>query len=435
MRQSRLREELMLSNTALIVPSERPPTSAELKRALFSFEHIVLIHPEDRDLIPAHTYVSATGFPFPIGMPTGRVRPLGKSRGYDDGFERVLEDIKLAERQGHVRLLARPEQSEARMTLGAVLVPEGTPDPRWVFQVYRALAQDPAWVKSALGGIEPISAREEAEELCLPSADDGTLTTYLDGQSVSQSRPLAAVLMSGWSEEDARLAAKVAHARLGAVVKSFGYSQLNGMVPLATHHVTATILARLGNQIRSASWSSDADLTRRLSQIHNMLIVDEVDASAIDGMTTRELLKLRTRAWGRYQEGRLAFLRVLRQISTEELTDESFSARIREEIARYRTLQENYESDRRGLQRSALKTGVGTGLTTTLSTLAAGAIAHDLSALLVGVATAISSIGAGSTALWEGWSQVRASADALGESLSFALVSPYEELLSLASGP
>jgi hypothetical protein len=76
----------------LLGPSETPPTLREVKRALLTFDKVLLTDPKDRDIIPPQAFMIALGLPPIMGGNFGPVRPLGKSPGYDDEFDKLLEE-------------------------------------------------------------------------------------------------------------------------------------------------------------------------------------------------------------------------------------------------------------------------------------------------------------------------------------------------------
>jgi hypothetical protein len=71
---------------ALIAPHERSLTLREVKRALLTYDKVILIDPADRDMMPGNSFMSAImGMPL-FGMDIGPIRPMGKTLGYDEQF-------------------------------------------------------------------------------------------------------------------------------------------------------------------------------------------------------------------------------------------------------------------------------------------------------------------------------------------------------------
>ena len=81
---------------ALIVPSECAPTSLEVKRALLSYNKVLIVSPGDRDVIPSRTFGLALGLPPIMSWEMGPVMPMGKAPGYDNEIDVelfVLDDM------------------------------------------------------------------------------------------------------------------------------------------------------------------------------------------------------------------------------------------------------------------------------------------------------------------------------------------------------
>jgi len=53
---------------ALLVPHEAPPSLRDIKRALLTYDKVVMIDPADRELIPRNSFMTAI-----IGMPLARI--------------------------------------------------------------------------------------------------------------------------------------------------------------------------------------------------------------------------------------------------------------------------------------------------------------------------------------------------------------------------
>ncbi|WP_206526181.1 hypothetical protein, partial [Mesorhizobium sp. M7A.F.Ca.MR.148.00.0.0] len=97
----------------LFSPTEYVPSSLELKRALLTFDRVLLFDPDDRDFFPPQAFTIAMGMPPIFGMNIGPVKPLGKAPGYDDAFQRLLDEFSVAGRQGLVDVVSSYDRSSS----------------------------------------------------------------------------------------------------------------------------------------------------------------------------------------------------------------------------------------------------------------------------------------------------------------------------------
>jgi hypothetical protein len=106
-----------------ISPTEAPNTARELKRALLTFDKVHIADPRDRDFFPPQAFAIAMGMPPIFGFNMGPVRPLGKIPGYDNAFDRLMDEIDIARRQGLVDVISSYDlKTSEQATLGAVLL-------------------------------------------------------------------------------------------------------------------------------------------------------------------------------------------------------------------------------------------------------------------------------------------------------------------------
>lgn len=420
--------EALVIPPAVLVPTEGAPTALEIKQALLTFDTLALFHPEDRELIPRGT-LSAVQMGMPLfGMDTGPVRPLGKAPGYDQDFEQMLEDCRIAMKQDKLYLLPYEQPKLGVFTIGGIHVPEGSPNPHWVYNVYRALSEDPAWVTNVQVGVDQSLLREHADLVAPPSADEGQFTQYVNGQEVRSSAPLAAISYEGLDEETVLALARLAHARLGAVVRTIAVSELRELTPLADRPGASHALSDLGQQLSRAAADSvqDPDVIRYIGRVHRVLINEEIDVDALASMSVKDVLKMRSRAWGRANEGREQFLRAVRVLALECTDDEAFDERVRAEVDAYRAATEEREADLRRLLR--MSAAVGGGTATNNAIVTALTAATSVSTAVAIVATGLLA-GVGGVAVSE-VPDYRTASGKYRSSTAYAIGKPYKRLLS-----
>jgi hypothetical protein len=161
---------------ALIIPTERPITELELKRALLTFERVDVLSPEDRDLVPSSTFQSAIcPFPVPFGMDAGPVLPLGKTRNYDDQWEAVLNSASEAISQGIVRVRSAPEPAPG-LFMGAMPSSADWPEPRWVIQHFIQFASRREYLSASINHLADFDLLRK-EDLAMLAPGGAALTT------------------------------------------------------------------------------------------------------------------------------------------------------------------------------------------------------------------------------------------------------------------
>ena len=119
---------------ALIVPSECAPTSLDIKRALLSYNKVLIVSPSDRDLIPSRTFGLALGMPPIMSWDMGPVMPMGKAPGYDNEIEELASTFGEAISEGALEIISTyNEISPGSMLIGTVGVDNYPLNPQAVF--------------------------------------------------------------------------------------------------------------------------------------------------------------------------------------------------------------------------------------------------------------------------------------------------------------
>ena len=107
---------------ALLAPHESPITLREIKRALLTYDKLILIDPDDRDMMPSNAFMSTImGMPL-FGIDIGPIRPMGKTSEYDEEFAKTLDICQRATKEGLIKVRSTyTKQAAGQFTLGAVL--------------------------------------------------------------------------------------------------------------------------------------------------------------------------------------------------------------------------------------------------------------------------------------------------------------------------
>lgn len=315
---------------ALVAPHEQPPTLRELKRALLTFDKVILVDPADRELIPRNSFMSTLmGLPL-FGMDTGPVRPIGKSIGYDDRFERTLETCKSALDQGllEVRGTYSPAPRD-QFTIGAVTTGGYPLNTTAVYQLYRAMASSQEYLQAALSDQVAILAAEAElnPEVAQAGQADGSVNDV-------PALPLASGVAA---HQSAEALTQIARGRVASLIKHAGYCEAKGMVPLFNSATFGPLVQVLFNRTRSFLSAGDEEgeyirRSRVLELAHEEFLLDE----RLDQLSIAEVIGLRTKAWGQQASAREALFQSIYEIASDSAQASDFEQRAREAIRQYR---------------------------------------------------------------------------------------------------
>ena len=331
---------------AFVVPDEGPPSVREIKRALLTFDRVILVDPSDRDLIPPNTYMTAAlGMPPFLGISVGPVRPMGKAPSYDDDVQRLTDECKAAIDQGLLAVEGTYEQEKTKgLTLGAVPVGGFPLDPRFVFWLYRSMAGNADFLIDALAssGLKLVQDASAVYDLALKGSGDG---------GINDVPALPLIPLGDLQDETRSAASEVARARIGAFIKYMGYCEAKNLVPIFRSEVYGPIAARLINNCREVLGHEDDDpllrnTTRVLQLCHEEYLVEEL----LDPLSVQDVIRLRTPAWGKQAEAREHLFKSVRRVAMEAGTDEDFESSARGLLQEYRKEAESLKRERSNLR-------------------------------------------------------------------------------------
>jgi hypothetical protein len=324
---------------ALIVPSELPTTLREIKRALITYDKVLLIDPSDRELFPRNAFFAAiSGMPL-IGLDTGAVRPMGKSLGYDERFERMLDSCRVAMSEqllSVVSTFSPPPTGE--LTIGAVPLGGYPLRASGLLQFYRGLARSQELLSAS---VEADVSRLETE---LVACGGLALTGRADGSiNDDPALPLARAVAQ---HEAAVQLTQIARARIGAILKYWCFCEAKNLVPVFNApHYTRT-LALILDRAREFLTAGDVDgahvrRSRVLELAHEEFLVDE----RLDALSVEDVLKLRSVAWGQQATAREQLFEAVFQIA-ESSNSEQFVESVSAELREYRKASESLLRER-----------------------------------------------------------------------------------------
>src|SRR5581483_10827942 len=360
---------------ALLAPREHPPTLLEVKRALLTFQKIVVISPHDRDLFPPNAWMLAMGLPPIVAFPVGAVRPLGKAPNYDEQFSRLEEALKDPIRQGLVEVISTYDQHATQhFTLGAVPLGGYPIHPNPLLWLYRTAAQTQTHLRSVL------------DEEILGQLDNPSLLAALSEKGVADGgindSPALPLLDNDLPTEKLREPLTVvARARVAVVIKTMGYCEAKSLVPLMTTpgyvrfagsllQNTKTLLTAFGNEQPDPFW---LQINRVLDAMHRELI----DDAALDALSVGDVGRLRTRAWGEQAKARENLFTSIQRIAEETSSAEDKTEAIDGLVREYKKKAAELERERAAIKYKVIFDAVAASA----SSIASGALAQLVSPL------------------------------------------------------
>lgn len=332
-----------------LAPTERPVDSLAIKRALLMFDRVWIPDPDDRDFFPPMAVWNAmSGGVMPVAINDGNpVRLLGKAPGFDGDFDRVMEEVSIARREGIVDVITsfdRTEQ-EGSVLIGAIPTGGYPLNTEFLLWAYRNLARDNEALVTAVADDKALWALGDdiIKEL-------GSTKCTADCKINDSDAP--PIIVGPLSREDLRGAVtEIARGRLASVMKSVGFCAAKQMVPTFNAPnfagTAAYIAGRAAKVIDGvAEFDTDWALRNRVLRIaHQEYVDDEVLAK----LTVDDVLKLRTKAWGEHSERRDAMLQSVAELARETKSSLDFDVQVVAKISDYRKSFDDIVNERKAL--------------------------------------------------------------------------------------
>ncbi len=377
--------------SALLVPSEVPPDVQEIKKALLSFDRVHIPNPDDRDVIPRHAFWAAiTGFP--MSMEGGRadhVVPLGKTDGFDDAFSQLEQQLETARRAGAV--LVDPSiqpPPDLRGSVGRVTLGRGVPRPDSVYRFFRALAAN----SSILGlTVEGTGLRQwDVDELA-------AVATRGIGFGADNLSPKVAQFPNVVDPVRQEYLQKIAVARVALIARFLATSEVRDLQLLIGDAGLVAVLRylhqRAGEVMEIRADPPAVNQLKLLRRLHDVIVAEYLDHEKLAMLSVKDVMRLRTRAWGRALEARTDLFRTV-----DEIARDAESRRISfEELCR--KAFDSYQSRSADYQHEAKKYGVrstlnlaGVGITATQHATVEQLV-HALSGVSGGALLALGALG------------------------------------------
>jgi hypothetical protein len=327
---------------SLIVPSESVSSVAEIKRALITYDRVILVEPGDRDVIPPNALMMAMGMPPILATNTGPVRPMGKVPNYDNDFDRLMELLRDACADGLIEVQSSFDRTKMdKMTIGYVDTGGYPLNTNFLFWLYRTMASDQGFLRDAIGNDIHLLLR-------LKSSFDSLAIDGKGDWSINNTPALPLLQLDGLSEDVRLPITRIARSRIASFIKFIGYCEAKELIPILNSGCYGALAGRLiRNAIRVLGEEEDAAWLRRNSVLrlcHEEFMLD----ARLEDVSVKEVVKLRTRAWGAQSKAREKLFDSALQIAQDAAVEQDFEAAVRPLISDYRALSEDLVRERRG---------------------------------------------------------------------------------------
>lgn len=344
----------------LLAPHENPSSVRDIKRALITYDKIKIIDPSDRDLLPSNQFLRAA---FPsmsnfLSINHGPVRPMGKALGYDDRFNKILEDFKPAVQQGLIETVSTYDQKITDVgTIG--YVPNGGYPLKvdYVLQLFRTMAKDQNFLHSAIVTNEKslLEHMHISEHISLSGIGDG---------GINNNPALPNLLIPSYSEAQSIYISQIARARIGAFIKYAGFCHLKKLIPVFPSEVYGGIVKKLltnTSTILSDIETNDNSLMLKNSRILEFYHEEFINDDILDKLSVTEVIKLRTKLWCKHAIARESLFDSINAISQEISDNSEFDKQAKSILEKYRKESVNLEMER-GILKFKIKCDVGKAL-------------------------------------------------------------------------
>ncbi|QEG41828.1 hypothetical protein UC8_38560 [Roseimaritima ulvae] len=313
----------------------------------------------------------------PFGLNMGAVRPIGKIAGYDSQFQALLDDLALARSQGLVDVISTYDQAETGgLTIGAVKTGGYPLNPRFVMQAYRSIASNLELLNDVLDStaIRALQSPENIESLVLKGVGDGAINNI----------PSLPLLESEELPQDALDARTcVARGRIGAVIKFSGFCESKELVPMyLTDGYSRTIASLINNTRDLLIAESDDQFWVHRNRVLSLAFETVLDPRTLDKLSIAEILKLRTREWGKFEQRRHDLISGAFELANAANESDDFNSFVKERLVEIRKTAAEIETQRKTLG-FRIKCDLGAGaLTGGLSLLTLQAPLNSVAAIL-----------------------------------------------------
>jgi hypothetical protein len=155
------------------------------------------------------------------------------------------------------------------------------------------------------------------------------------------------------TDEERIVLTRICLARLGALVRAMLHSDSLRLQPYVTDEGYKSAIQQMAIGARTVVQDAsnaypDGMATvaaAQLSRLHNLFLAEFLDPEILAGMSVADVLKLRTRAWGKAGEHREVLGRTLREIGTQTANADEFEKQCRAALTEYRKARIDFDNE------------------------------------------------------------------------------------------
>jgi len=257
----------------------------------------------------------------------------------DQGFLKMLsipDDMGLGQRNG----------DEIAFFVGSPSTPENNLEPEFIYQAYRSFAAQADVINAVGRSLDDVAslAQRHADTLAPKGLDEWTalevpglnLDNVYQGFSASQ--------------EEREIIARLCLGRLGAVVKSLGTCSVLDLQPYTSDPGIASSVQKIDELANRFIMGQDASTEDKrfqecLARLHRLIVAKYLDDTSLDEMSLTDVLRMRSKSWGRARENRVRLEVSLRDMAIETETPNDFEQVAEREIKEYLKATEDWRHE------------------------------------------------------------------------------------------
>jgi hypothetical protein len=233
----------------------------------------------------------------------------------------------------------------------------GTPHPAAVYQTYRSMALQPPFLDAVSRGIDdlPLLATESLDDLAPKGHDDLSFRIGSSPETGVEILPRPAQYPGFVASEELRaLMTRLCLARLASTVKSIAICATRDLAPYTSDSGIAAVIQLLNANTASLVGDRGASderalALRRLALLHDIVLAEFIDPIALNAMSVSDVIRLRTKAWGKARENRTALAASLRQIALENPKSDEFQTACRKALRQHEDARSDWHHEIRKL--------------------------------------------------------------------------------------
>lgn len=343
---------------SLIAPTEEVTSLREIKKGLLTYEKVKLIDPSDRDVIPANSFMTAAfGMPPIFGINMGAVTPLGKRLTYDDDFQKLIDFCKQPINEGLIEVISTYNVQETNsFTIGGTATGGYPLNPNFVFRVFREFSKNLDFLNAAIYNDKKLLLKLKDKELNLSLSGKGS--------SKINDIPHLPLIEDINIDEDSRIyLSQIAQARIASFIKYAGYCEQKDLIPIFHSNAYGNIGAQLLNNVNNLLSIPDNDdlFWLKRNRVLKLCHEEYLDDLQLDMMSIKDILKFRSKIWGKQANAREELFSSIGKLSQEIGQDEIFNKRATEQIKNYKKIASGLERERKNIKYQ-IRTDIAGGL-------------------------------------------------------------------------